>query len=61
MCNTTTEAIELVTSDYATEYERVEAYQFLIDSGIVWQMDSCYSREASALIAAGECVHAHLR
>ena len=34
----------------------VEGFQHLIDSGLVWQLQGCYGRTATALIEAGHCV-----
>jgi len=33
----------------------IEAWQSLIDSGVVWQLQGSYGRMAVALIEAGEC------
>ena len=35
--------------------EIVEFFQEMIDSGIVWSLQSCYGRMAKALIAEGSC------
>ncbi len=33
----------------------LSAYQFLIDSGVVWQLQGAFGRQAAALIDAGHC------
>lgn len=33
----------------------VELFQHLIDSGLAWQLQGCYGRQAKALINAGLC------
>lgn len=42
---------------YATsdEDEWVEAYQFLIDTGIVWSLQGTFGRTAMQLIGEGRC------
>ncbi len=41
-----------------TEEEILAAWQALIDSGIVWQLQGWYGRTASALIEEGLCTPA---
>ena len=48
------DAIMLLEGD-CSEDEQIEAFQALIDSGIVWQLQGCYGRAAQALIEAGLC------
>ena len=35
--------------------DTVELFQELIDSGLVWQLQGCYGRQAQALLDAGYC------
>jgi hypothetical protein len=37
------------------EEEEIELFQHLIDSGVVWQLQGSYGRQAAALIEAGYC------
>lgn len=39
------------------EQGTVELFQSLIDSGLAWQLQGCYGRQAQALIEGGCCVH----
>jgi hypothetical protein len=39
----------------ATEEEQIEAWQFLIDEGIVWRLQGSFVRTAKQLIDAGVC------
>jgi len=39
----------------ADECEVVEAWQSLIDSGVVWQLQGSFGRQARRLIEAGVC------
>lgn len=39
----------------ATEEERIEAWQYLIDTGLCWTLQGWYGRTAKALIDAGIC------
>lgn len=49
-------AVELIEcgEDVSTE-EYVAAWQFLIDSGIAWQLQGFYGRTAARLIEDGIC------
>lgn len=38
-----------------TKAEEVEAWQYLIDTGLCWQLQGCYGRTAQALIEQGIC------
>ena len=38
-----------------TEEEFIEAYQYLIDTGVVWQLQGSFGRTAMALIDQGYC------
>jgi len=51
----TLEAIMLIEGGEGDECETVEAWQSLIDSGIVWQLQGWYGRSAAHLIDAGIC------
>jgi hypothetical protein len=39
----------------ATEEERIEAFQYLIDTGLVWKLQGWYGRTAMDLINRGLC------
>lgn len=43
-------------SQDANEDEVIEAWQHLIDTGLVWQLQGFYGRMASELIAHGVCM-----
>jgi hypothetical protein len=44
----------------ATEQDEtyIEAFQFLINNGVVWSLQGWYGRAAAGLIEAGECLPA---
>jgi len=42
----------------ATEEERLDAWQYLIDTGLCWQLQGWFGRTASDLIAQGWCTPA---
>lgn len=42
----------------ATEQERIEAWQYLIDTGKCWTLQGWYGRTAKQLIDAGVCTKA---
>ena len=53
----TLEAIELIEgNENASLEQNLEAWQVLIDSGIVWQLQGFYGRTATQLIESGLCV-----
>jgi hypothetical protein len=39
----------------AEDYEIIEAWQYLIDTGIAWSMQGSYGRMAASLIERGIC------
>lgn len=41
--------------DEADEQTTIAAWQHLIDTGLVWQLQGCFGRQAAALINAGMC------
>ena len=45
---------QLVTADHD---EEIEAWQHLIDTGIVWQLQGWYGRTAKRLIDEGYCTY----
>jgi hypothetical protein len=52
----TLEAIMLIEEDNdATTEQFVDAFQTLIDDGIVWKLQGFYGRTAQQLIADGYC------
>jgi hypothetical protein len=36
-----------------TEEEVIEAWQYLVDTGLVWKLQGIFGRQAAALIEAG--------
>lgn len=44
----------------ASEEEQLEAWQYLIDTGLAWQLQGFFGRTAAALIESGAC-HAAIR
>jgi hypothetical protein len=52
---TDVDAIMLLEGGDCSEEEQIEAFQALIDSGVVWQLQGSYGRAANALIEAGLC------
>lgn len=43
------------SDDMATDVEVIAAYQHLINSGVVWQLQGSYGRMAHHLIQSGIC------
>ena len=41
--------------DDVTEELQIEAWQLLIDTGLCWQLQGFFGRQAAALIEAGIC------
>lgn len=39
----------------ATEAEQIEAWQYLIDTGLAWRLQGWFGRRATELIEAGVC------
>lgn len=39
----------------ATEEDQIEAFQYLIDTGLVWTLQGFYGRTAQSLIEQGLC------
>lgn len=39
----------------ADEETQIEAWQVLIDTGVVWRLQGAFGRQAAALIDAGVC------
>jgi hypothetical protein len=48
----TTRIIEFETGE-ATQEEVIELFQYLVDTGLAWQLQGSYGRTAQALIEAG--------
>jgi hypothetical protein len=51
----THEAIMRIEGDTSTETECIQAWQYLIDTGMVWQLQGSYGRMAAHLIDEGIC------
>lgn len=55
---TTFEAIEIIEGPTKRDGEDlIEAWQFLIDTGVCWQLQGWYGREAMRLIRERICIH----
>ena len=56
MSMSTFEAVRLIEeTPEVTEEQYIEAFQSLIDSGVVWQLQGWYGRTARGLIDSGFC------
>ena len=50
------EAIEIIEADFfEDDTVMVQAYQTLIDTGVIWKLQGCYGRVAATLIENGIC------
>ena len=49
------EAIMIIEGEKENEEKIIEAWQHLIDTNIVWQLQGWYGRTAAALIKEGIC------
>ena len=50
------EAIEIIEADFfEDDIVMVQAYQTLIDTGVIWKLQGCYGRTAATLIENGIC------
>lgn len=51
-------AIGIIEGNYEVDEDiYIEAWQSIINSGIVWQLQGSYQRGATALIEMGKCTH----
>ena len=41
--------------EYEKDDQYIQAWQFLIDTGLCWQLQGWFGREAARLISAGIC------
>lgn len=51
-------AIDIDVTDDNIEDVQLEAWQTLIDTGVVWQLQGAFGRQAAHLIASGICSQA---
>ena len=51
----TTDALCVIELGEGTEQDQIAAWQYLIDTGVVWQMQGIYGRTAVYLIDEGLC------
>ena len=47
--------LTIESDDAADERDVIDAWQYLIDTAIVWKLQGFYQRGATALIEAGVC------
>ena len=53
---TTIKAIDIIDGfEICSDEEFIQAYQFLIDTGLVWNLQGRYGRQAQQLIEDGLC------
>ncbi len=57
----TLDAIMLIEGNEGTNEDYIDAFQSLIDDGIVWQLQGFYGRTATTLINEGYCTPAQPR
>ena len=53
--NSTTDALCVIELGEGTEQDQIAAWQYLIDTGMVWQLQGIYGRTAVYLIDEGLC------
>ena len=54
---TTIDAVMTIEcDDTATDHEIINAFQYLIDTGVVWGLQGWYGRTAHHLIEQGYCI-----
>ena len=51
----TTDAICVIELGEGSEHDQIAAWQYLIDTGVVWQLQGSYGRAAVYLIDEGIC------
>lgn len=53
----TLDAVMIIEENHGSYDEElyIKAWQFLIDNGVVWQLQGSYQRGANSLIAQGLC------
>jgi len=39
----------------ATQDEQIDAWQYLINTGLAWQLQGCFGRQAASMIEQGIC------
>ena len=58
---TSFEAILTIEEGSADDEILIEAWQILIDEGVVWHLQGWYGRTASALISEGLCINGDVK